>query len=153
MYLQLLGTTASNGTVTGITAANGQPSGATAGVNIKKGAPSTPTPLGQGFDFTFDECGLWILGTRAGGTAMTATFRLWAYNQLLADWVPYGVGGDTTKGIINQGNAIGETKSTKVLHLEKIAGLRAGVERLYLELTSLTGTPTSPSFVAYLAGN
>jgi hypothetical protein len=132
--------------LTAATATNSAPSGAAAGVS-RKGAPgaTTNSPNGLG---ECDEAVILIAST-AGSGVMTGTFKLWGYSPLSAAWHPIGTHATAaTKGVLNQGNAIGETGTDVVTHAELVQGL--GVfTRLYLEITAIGGTNTA--FSAWLA--
>lgn len=132
--------------MTGQAVANGAPSGASAGVPNYPNENKLTAPSGASYSTkAARESNIMIKGTGSGTVA--GTFRLWGYLDALAEWVPLGVGADTTKGTLNAGNAIGETATDKVLHCEPV--LLAGLfTRIYLELLSPSGT--TPSFEAWL---
>lgn len=115
-------------------ATNGTPSGASAGLALSTivsyfgGVPDPMTLL---------------LESTAGSGTMTVTARLWGYTPLDGGtWVPLGTGGDTTKGTINAGNAIGETTADRLLHAEPFQ-LTGSFQRYYLEVTAIGGTSTA----------
>lgn len=123
------------------TATNSPPSGTSAGLAMN----FLTTALG----LVPNTLSLAIVSTAGSGT-MTATFRLWGYLPTpIAQWVPLGPGGDTTKGTINEGNAIGETGSNQILHVEPV-DFPAHFTRLYLEITAIGGTATAVT--AWLLG-
>ncbi len=133
---------------TGLAATNGQPSASTDGVPVYRRVAQGGADEGASFVARASrEAVLFLKGTGTGTVA--GTFRLWGYLAALGEWVPVGAtpAGDTTKGIINAGVSIGETKADKVLHCEPF--LLAGLfDRLYLECTAISGT--LPSFEAWL---
>jgi len=115
--------------LTAATATNGAPSGATAGVAITQ-------PCDRG---------LFMLKSTAGSGTMTVTIKLWGYNPTLATWAPLGVHATAaTKGILNGGNAIGETGTDLIAHMEEIFGLMR-VSRVYAEVFAIGGTSTAVS--------
>jgi hypothetical protein len=116
------------------TATNSPPSGASAGLatsSILDYFGSIPDPMTL------------LLESTAGSGTMTVTAKLWGYTPLDGGtWVPLGTGGDTTKGIINAGAAIGETTSDRILHAEPFQ-LTGSFQRYYLEITAIGGTSTA----------
>lgn len=113
----------------GATATNGVPSGSSAGHAMPTGAlaivPGSTVSIG--------------VYSTAGSATMTATIRLWVY--MTGQWLPLGIGGDTTKGILNAGAAIGESSTEKIAHVELITMGR--FERMYAEVTAIGGTSTA----------
>ncbi|WP_196302699.1 hypothetical protein, partial [Streptococcus pneumoniae] len=57
-------------------------------------------------------------------------------------WCPVGTGGDTTKGTINNGAAIGETSTNAIYHREPLFDMHT-FERIYLRCTAIGGTATA----------
>ncbi len=133
---------------TGLAAVNGQPSASTDGVPVYQAPNSGNAVTGASYIARASrEAVLFLKGSGTGTVA--GTFRLWGYLAALGEWVPVGAtpAGDTTKGTINAGVSIGETKADKVLHCEPF--LLAGLfDRLYLECSAISGT--LPSFEAWL---
>ena len=109
-------------------------------VTATNGAPSGL--VGAAVPFATDYATLFLHST-AGSATMTVTCKLWGYNLQLAKWYPLGTHATAaTKGIINEGNAVGETGTDVIAHCEPLAGLR-NIQRLYLEVTSIGGTSTA----------
>lgn len=115
------------------TATNSVPSGGSAGIAL------TGLPLGD--KAPIDGASLLVYSTAGSGT-MTVTIRLWGYHADGSVWVPLGPGGDTTKGTINEGAAIGETSTDVIRHAEPI-DLPGHFSRLYAEITAIGGTSTA----------
>lgn len=120
--------------LTAVTAVNGVPTAATHGQalnELKRGSrlPST---------------GDLMVRSTAGSGTMTAQFRLWAYHSKPAVWMPIGTGTASGKGLINAGVIQDEVGADVLRHLESVP-LSHGIERLYLELTSIGGTATAVS--------
>ena len=92
--------------------------------------------------------GLCLVQSTAGSGTMTVTIRLWGYSAVPAAWAPLGYGADATKGVINDGAALGETGTNLIQHAELIDGLE-NFDRLYAEITAIGGTSTAIS--CYLA--
>lgn len=117
---------------------------------------SAPTAATDGFEIQYgglrasdDEVVVWIESTAGSGT-MTVTVKLWVYSVLRANWAPLGTHATaSSKGIINQGNAIGETSADKIMHTEIVTGFRH-FDRVYAEITAIGGTSTAIS--GYLMG-
>lgn len=125
--------------LSGITATNGQPALATDGVNMYPTARQGDAADGICFGGRASrEATIYVKGVATGGTA-SVTARLWGYSAALGEWVPVGTGGDTTKGLLNAGAAMGATKTNKVLHAEPLL-LAGHFDRLYLEVTAISGT-------------
>lgn len=116
------------------TATNSPPAGASAGLAVDaiKSALKGYVP---------GTMSLLIYSTAGSGT-MTVTCRLWGYVPGAAVWVPLGPGGDATKGVINEGQAIGETGTDTIRHMEPV-DLPGHVARLYVEVTAIGGTATA----------
>lgn len=117
-------------------ATNSPPSGASAGLatvllyNLNDQWPSV--------------CSLQLYSTAGSGT-MSVTCRLWGYLPNATGtgiWFPMGVGADSTKGTINAVSAIGETGTDVIRHTETV-NLPCHFQRLYLEITAISGTGTS----------
>ncbi len=131
---------------TGLAAVNGQPALSTDGVPVYRRVAQGGTDEGASYIARASrEAVLFLTGTGTGTVA--GTFRLWGYLAAAAAWAPLGTGVATTKGTINGGASIGETKADVVLHAEPV--LLAGLfDRLYLECTAISGS--TPSFEAWL---
>lgn len=125
---------------TGLTTTNGQPSSPTDGVPVY----AQPVAGGSGASFLSDASQEAILFMACVGSATPSiTLRLWGYLASLngGTWVPVGAtpAGDTTKGQLNNGVAIGPTKTNTILHCEPV--LLAGLfDDLYLEVVAISGT-------------
>jgi len=95
------------------------------------------------------QCAIVVKST-AGSATMTVTLKFWVYAVAVAEWMPLGThSGDSTKGVLNQGNAIGEVAANSLLHTELVNGLQH-YDRVYLEITAIGGTDTAVD--AYLVG-
>jgi len=111
------------------TATNGAPSAATDGVAVKA---------------ICDRAAV-VLKSTAGSGTMTVTLKLWGYYDAMAAWAPIGVHATAaTKGVLNAGNAIGETGADSLRHAEVVSGLLRA-SRLYLEVAAIGGTATAVS--------
>ncbi|MBK7823429.1 MAG: hypothetical protein IPJ61_20800 [Tessaracoccus sp.] len=115
------------------TANNSPPSGATAGI-------ATLT-LAEGLGYRPAVASLAVVSTAGSGT-MTVTVRMWGYITSLAKWIPIGPGGDTTKGTVNGGSAIGETSANAITHVEEFRN-PFHFDRLYAEILAIGGTSTA----------
>lgn len=128
--------------LSGATGVTGQPALPTDGCP-RGGSVSDKAQADVGYDYPGKPAAVSTIAIQgAGGT--TATFRLWGYIPALAQWVPVGAtpAGDSLKGTLNNGVAIGQSKAGLVLHSEPI--LYTGhFSRLYLEVVAVTGTFTS----------
>lgn len=126
----------------GVTATNGQP--ATANDGVPGQATNILAAADQGANYSgraARESSLFVKAVGSGGT-VACTIRLWGFLAALGEWVPVGTGADTTKGIINAGTSMGATKTNKVLHAEPFY-LAGHFDRLYAEVTAITGTGTA----------
>ena len=130
--------------LTGQTTTNGQPSAATDGVPVYRKVDAGDGDSGASYRSRASlESSIFLKGVGTGGTC-TVTARMWGYLAALGQWVPVGStpAGDTTKGTLNAGTAMGETKTDLVLHSEPF--LLAGLfDRLYVEITAIGGTNTT----------
>jgi hypothetical protein len=117
------------------TAANSAPSGASAGLDVGL--------LVSAFGTIPQTLTLFVASTAGSGT-MTCALRLWGYYPTLAGgtWVPIGPGADSTKGTINEGQALGETGTNVIRHAEPV-DLVGHFSRLYCEIVSIGGTSTA----------
>jgi hypothetical protein len=121
------------------TATNSPPAAATAGLSMDEAKAAFGGIIP-------DDISLVVMST-AGSATMSITLKLWGEFGTLGSiasgaWAPLGIGGDTTKGIINGGSAIGETASDVIRHAEPISW-PAHCQRLYLEITAIGGTSTA----------
>mgnify|MGYP001233795037 CR=1 FL=1 len=90
-----------------------------------------------------------VISTAGSGT-MTATVRLWGYNEIsaAAGWTPLplgviGTGTELTRGMLNNGVAIGETTAGDTIrYSETVTGLSM-YSRIYAQVTAIAGTGTS----------
>lgn len=124
------------------TATNSAPSGNSAGFPLRRGAAGQAQ--GEGLADDVDSAVLQVASTAGSGT-MTVTLKLWGYSSVTGGWHPFGTHAtDATRGIINEGNAIGEVATDLLRHAEMVAGLTA-FERIYLEVTAIGGTATAVS--------
>ncbi len=111
------------------TATNSAPSGDRAGI-----------PIGGVLDR-----GTIAVKSTAGSGTMTVTLKLWGYVAPLEAWVPLGTHAtDATRGVLNQGVAIGEVVANSLEFAELVDGLST-FSRLYLEITAIGGTSTAVS--------
>lgn len=116
---------------------------------------SPPTLATAGFDtnaLTFggrtpSSCTFAATSTAGSGT-MTVTLKAWGYDNTLAVWCPLGTNATaTSKGLLNDGNAIGEISADLIRHAE-ILDNPCDWDRLYFEITAIGGTATA--ITAYL---
>lgn len=118
-----------------ITATNGVPSGNGAGLAVPR---------------TWDKMVLFV--KNSAGTAPTATAKLWGYiGGDVDEWFPVGKdpagsGTAASAGLVNDGNAIGSYSGNNMRHSEPFQSLSA-FDRLYLELTAVTGSPTLQAYM------
>jgi hypothetical protein len=120
------------------TTTNGQPT------LVTQGVPGYGTSGGaqKGANFEAKPTREASIIIKATGTAPSITLRLWGWSAEAQDWVPLGPGGDTTKGTLNAGAAIGATRSTTtILHAEPVT-LSGHFDRIYLEIVAASGSPT-----------
>lgn len=126
-----------------VAATNGQPALATDGVPMYKTPDEKLTGPDKGIAVPGKQPSEASIMVKAVGTGtVSMTLRLWGYLAALGEWVPVGTGADTTKGTLNAGTAIGETKADKALHSEPILYL-GHFDRLYLEVVAISGTGTA----------
>lgn len=115
------------------TATNSPPAGASAGLEVNT--------IYSAFGRVPDTMSLRVWSTAGSGT-MSATFRLWGYDPLVADWMPVGTGAAATKGVINEGGALDETAADELRHTE-LVDFVGHFSRVYLEITAISGTATA----------
>lgn len=128
----------------GAIATNGAPSGAAAGVPCNTDSPFSAGHVETGTNYyrrPAAESTLFVFSTAGSGT-MTVTLRLWGYLAAAGKWAPLGTGGDTTKGGLNAGAAIGETTADAIQHCEPFI-YGGHFDRLYVEVAAIGGTSTS----------
>lgn len=129
------------------TATNGAPSAATDGFSLRGQAASA---AGESNEPPWGSTAAIAINSTAGSGTMTGTFKLWVYANATAVWMPYGTDATAAnKGLLNEGNAIGETGTDTIRHTELVNGLWH-YDRVYLEITAIGGT--GPAFTAYLFG-
>lgn len=110
------------------------------GTSATNGAPSAATD-GKAMPHLTDLATL-FLDSIAGSGTMTVTCKLWGYCAERAKWYPLGTNATAaSKGLINQGNAIGETGTDTIAHCETVTSLQK-INRVYLEVTAIGGTAT-----------
>jgi hypothetical protein len=74
---------------------------------------------------------------------MTVTAKVWGYVEALDQWAPLGTHATaTSRGLLNEANAIGEDATNKVRYAELVEGL-ATFDRLYLECDAVAGASLS----------
>jgi hypothetical protein len=101
-------------------------------------------------DFHDDEDAAIVAYSTAGSSTMTVTLKLWLFDGIARRWYPAGTNATAaSKGLLNEGNAIGETGTDKIRHTEAVGNIRHFI-RAYLEITAIGGTDTAIS--AYLVG-
>ncbi len=129
------------------TATNGVPTAATA----TAGFPLAGLAFtGLSHNVSGDNQSAIVLKSTAGSGTMTCTLKLWVYSNAVAEWMPYGTDStDANKGLLNEGNAIGEVNSNSLIHAELVNGLHH-FDYVYLEITAIGGTATAVD--AYLIG-
>lgn len=122
---------------TGITAANSPPSLASDGFRMPK---------------YWDDVLVSVISS--AGTTPTVTAKFWGFQGGDVDqWLPVGIdptgaGDGTLAGVMNEGFAIGAFASggSVIRHVEALTGL-SNFDRVYLELTALTGAPTLDAYM------
>jgi hypothetical protein len=117
------------------TATNSPPSGSSAGVALS----NLDQHIGKGRPISAASIRIW---SSAGSGTMTVTCKLWGYDSIASKWFPCGVGGATTKGTLNEGNAIDETTADAIFHSEPVYQV-SDFERLYVEITAIGGSSTA----------
>lgn len=125
-----------------VTAANSPPTLATDGLElnaIRDAVNSIP-----------EVCSVAIVSTAGSGT-MSCSARLWGYLPAASSWIPAGVGTAAAKGMLNDGDSIGEVSADKIAHSEPV-DLIAHFSRLYLEITAIAGTATAVTGYVTVAG-
>ena len=129
--------------------ANGQPAAATDGVPVYPSKRQGDAADGICYGGKPSrEATLLMKAAVAAAQTGSCSLRLWGYSTALGEWVPVGTGSDaTTKGILNGGASIGETKSDKLLHSEPLL-LAGHFDRLYIEVLSPTQLTHLEVFVA-----
>lgn len=123
--------------------------GATATTSTPTGAPSATPASGTGFDLRKLEWGgllpdsaeIHVYST-AGSGVMDVTARVWNYALSGAVWAPLGTGAAATKGILNNGAAIGETGSDTIRHSEPLAYI-ANLDGIAVTIDGINGTDTA----------
>lgn len=124
------------------TAVNGQPTGTTDGVQVFNTNIGASSDIGIcAYGRPASEASIFAKAVGTAGT-VAATLRFWGYKACLGEWIPIGTGADTTKGTINLGVGVGETKTDKALHSEPFAYV-GHFDRIYVEVTAISGTGTS----------
>ena len=108
---------------------------------------SAPTAATDGKDLgakTFDDAILFLASTAGSGT-MSCSVKIWLYHAVPAVWAPAGTHAtDATRGIMNEGNSIGEVAADLLRHTERIDGL-LHFDRIYAQVTAIGGTATAIS--------
>lgn len=90
-----------------------------------------------------DEYLLEVWSTAGSGT-MVASPILWGYTAT-GGWAPLGTHATAaTKGMINGGNALGETGTNTIQHKEIVRGIKH-CTRVALQMTAIGGTSTAIS--------
>ena len=87
---------------------------------------------------------LLLVKSTAGSDAMSVTIRRWGYSAITQNWHPLGTGTASGKGLINDGNAIGESSTDNIAHTEILEGLSC-LDQIYAEVTAIAGTSTAVS--------
>ena len=86
-----------------------------------------------------DTCTVMVKST-AGSGDMSVTLKLWAYSGDTGIWAPLGTHATAaSKGILNEGNAIGETNTDYIAHAEPVSYL-GHFDRVYCEVTARGGS-------------
>jgi hypothetical protein len=93
----------------------------------------------EGLRDGMDEMMLEVSADRTAGSALSFKLRLFVYDAELAKWFPLGIGAGSSKGYVNDDDAIDETASTEVRHTERIAGLK-DFDRVAMQITNFAGS-------------
>lgn len=131
--------------VSGATATSAAPSASTDGVDIRNGATSgSAGAYAVGLrDSDWATC---LVRSTAGSGAMDVTVKLWGMHveeSGTAIWYPLGSNAtDSLRGVLNQGNAIGEVSADSIRHSEIVQGL-SSFRRIYAQITAINGTSTA----------
>jgi hypothetical protein len=84
-----------------------------------------------------------LIHSTAGSGTMSMTVKAHGYHPSTSRWYPLGTDATAAnKGLLNEGNAMGETAANAISHAEIISGLR-GFSRFALEITGSTGADTA----------
>ncbi len=128
--------------LTAQTTTNSAPSAATDGVPCY---PSNALDTDTGMNYTARasrEAVLFVSNSAGSGT-VAATLRLWGYLAASGEWYPIGAGADATKGTINAATSLGESGvADKLNHCEPFY-LMGHFDRIYLQVTAISGTATA----------
>jgi hypothetical protein len=85
------------------------------------------------------EQALFMLKSTAGTGVLTAKIKIWLYSRVPAIWMPLGTAtADADRGVLNEGNLIGEVVSDTLQHCELIVGLKHA-DRIYAEIVGALG--------------
>ena len=125
---------------------------ATAANGVPVGAPTATPAAGVGFDLNELKSGnvlpdwvsVRIYETAGSGVMTLASARLWGFSLVSGKWTPLGIGGDTTKGLLNSGSTFGETGTDQLRHQEPLM-LPGHLDGVYIELGTIAGAATALS--------
>jgi len=118
-------------------ATNAAPSGASVGVEVQGLTIGGNIP---------DHCSCLVLSSGGSGT-MSCSIKLFGYvaDSSIADWFPLGVASaDSDRGLLNQGNSIGESEANKIRFSEQLNYI-GHFDRVYAQVTALGGSSTAIS--------
>ena len=124
--------------LSGATSTNSAPSGGSAGVEVQA------LDIGNGNIPDQVSC---IVKSTAGSGTMSCSIKLYGYiaDAAIADWFPLGVHQtDSSRGLLNEGNSIGESESNKIRFAEAVSYI-GHFDRVYAEVTAIAGTSTAVS--------
>jgi hypothetical protein len=89
-----------------------------------------------------------LIHSTAGSGTMDITVKAHGYHPSTTRWYPLGTDATAaSKGLLNEGNAMGETAANAISHVEIISGLR-GFSRFALEITDSSGSTGITAVIA-----
>lgn len=115
--------------------------GMTGGITV--GFPLNGSVDGTPFHWRLQDSGMLFLKSTAGSGVMTVTPRIWLYSESTHGWHPAGINSTmASRGLLNDGTAIGEDGADNLTHAEPIQYLSAS-DFIYAEIVAIGGTATA----------